>query len=122
MSKNKVEIAKSYYAAMVQKDLNKVAEHLHPDVKFSGPLDQRQGKESLMEAVKGFANFVEEVKYYTEVTSGDLVMFTYDVCCKEPMGVQHAAAKFVVRDGLIHEIELFYDPRPTLKVMGEIFN
>ncbi|MGB2664582.1 MAG: hypothetical protein WAK48_11290 [Candidatus Acidiferrum sp.] len=47
--------------------------------------------------------------------SSENAMLTYDVDFGEPVGVWHAAVLMTFKDGLIANLELFYDARPTEK-------
>jgi hypothetical protein len=44
--------------------------------------------------------------------SGDRAMFAYDFICRDPIGVCRTAELVRFQDGLIRDIELFFDARP----------
>ena len=57
-----VASAEAYYQAMHNKDLAGVARHLHPDVRFLGPLADLTGKEAVLEAAKRFVNLTKSLR------------------------------------------------------------
>lgn len=50
MHKSNVEVAESYYLSMGERNISQVAQYLHPDVEFIGPLAQMRGKQAVIEA------------------------------------------------------------------------
>lgn len=58
MDQSTLSLAKAYYTAMGEKDIATMEKHLHPDVQFITPLTTLKGKESYLEAVKGFVAFL----------------------------------------------------------------
>lgn len=114
-------LAEAYYIAMDKKDIEGIAKCLHPDVEFIGPLDQRSGKENLLEAVKGFTAFIKHIRVRAKFASGNQAMIAYDADCPEPIGIIRAAALMTFKNDLIAKIELFYDARPFEVKKNEIF-
>ena len=51
----------------------------------------------------------ENVERFIE---GDRAMFTYDFVCIDPIGLCRTAERVRIIDGLVHDIELFFDARP----------
>jgi len=47
-----LDLAESYYNAMLAKDFDKMASYLHDNVHFIGPLAEMHGKESVVAAAK----------------------------------------------------------------------
>ena len=111
MSKNNVDVAVAYYTAMGEKDVSSMEKYLHPDVRFSAPLDKMTGKEAVLEAVKQFAPFYKTLKIRAQFGSEDQAVIVYDFDFPAPIGNFPSAALLTFQDGLIAQIELFYDAR-----------
>jgi len=110
-----VASAEAYYQAMHHKDLAGVARHLHPDVRFVGPLAELAGKKAVVEAATGFAALIKSLRIRAKFGSEDRVMLAYDVDFGEPTGMCRTAVLMTFDNGLITCIELFYDARPFEK-------
>jgi ketosteroid isomerase-like protein len=110
-----VASAEAYYQAMHNKDLAGVARHLHPDVRFLGPLADLTGKEAVLEAAKRFVSLTKSLKVRAKFGSDNTAMLAYDVDFGEPIGICRSAVMMTFNDGLITRIELFYDARPFEK-------
>jgi ketosteroid isomerase-like protein len=111
MEKNNVAIAEAYYAAMAEKNLVSLGEHLHPEVQFKSPFKEIFGKEAFLEVVKEFTNLFETLTIRAKCGSGNQVMLAYDVDFSGPVGKLPTAALMTFREGLIAKIELFFDTR-----------
>jgi len=68
-----------------------------------------EGKEIVLNAVKGFMTIVKRLTVRTECCSGDQLMLVYDLESPEPIGSSRAAALMNFKDGLIERLELFFD-------------
>ncbi|MEI8295388.1 MAG: nuclear transport factor 2 family protein [Alphaproteobacteria bacterium] len=105
----------AYYQAMHNKSISGMAEYLHPDVRFVGPLAQISGKEAVLEAVERLMPFFSTITIRAKFGSTDQTMVAYDLNCSEPIGILRVAALMKFDDGLISRIELFFDARPFEK-------
>ena len=112
MIKNNVKIAKEYCTFMGEKNLEKIATYLHPDVEFLGPLSEVKGKEKYCETLIGFMSFFKNYHVRAICASEDQVMLAYDVEFFEPAITTRTAALLTIQEGLIVRIELFFDARP----------
>lgn len=112
MNKNNVAIAKEYCNFMREKNLEKVATYLHPDVEFLGPLSEVKGKEKYCETLIGFMDFFKNYDVRAICGAEDQVMIAYDVEFFEPAVTTRTAALLTIQDNLIQRIELFFDARP----------
>jgi hypothetical protein len=70
------------------------------------------GKESVLNAVKGFMTVFRTLTVQTICSSRDQVMLVYDLDCPAPIGFLRAAVLMHFKDDLIAQIELFFDARP----------
>lgn len=112
VAERNVASAEAYYKAMNDKDLSGVARHLHPDVRFLGPLADLTGKEAVLEAARRFVSLVKSLGVRARFGSDNTAMLAYDVDFGEPIGVCRTAVLMTFNDHLIGRIELFYDARP----------
>jgi hypothetical protein len=96
---------------MSDKDVAGAARHLHPDVRFTGPMADLVGKEAVLEAAKRFATLVKGIVVRAKFGSDDQKMLAYDVDFDEPIGICRTAVLMTFKNGLIASIELFYDAR-----------
>jgi len=115
VTERNVTTAEAYYEAMNDKDLAGVARHLHPDVRFVGPMADLVGKEAVLEAAKRFVTLIKSLRVRAKFGSDDTAMLAYDVDFGEPIGICRTAVLMTFKDGLIASIELFYDARPFEK-------
>jgi len=115
VTERNVTTAEAYYEAMNDKDLAGVARHLHPDVRFVGPMADLVGKEAVLEAAKRFVTLIKSLRVRAKFGSDDTAMLAYDVDFGEPIGICRTAVLMTFKDGLVASIELFYDARPFEK-------
>jgi SnoaL-like domain len=102
----------AYLDAWSQKDLDGIAVHLHPDVDFKGPMQELKGREAVLTSAKRIFPVLERFEVRARFVSGDRAIFVYDFVCREPIGVCRTAELVKFQDGLIRNIELFFDARP----------
>ena len=115
MPEKNVSSAEAYYKAIHDKDAERVAEHLHPDIQFIGPMATLAGKDAVLEAAKRFMSFIREISIRAILGSDDRVMLTYDGDFGEPIGICRTAVWMTFKDDRIRRIELFFDARPFEK-------
>lgn len=116
-----LNLAESYYNAMLAKDFDKMASYLQTDVHFIGPLAEMQGKEQIVTAAKNFGGILQDIQIRSRFASHDQIMFAYDMVVPPPIGKFRAAALMEFTDQLISKIELFYDASPFQEKKSEIF-
>ncbi|ABS28585.1 nuclear transport factor 2 family protein [Anaeromyxobacter sp. Fw109-5] len=104
--------AVAYLRGYDRKDPDEIARYLHPEVRYSTPVAQMTGKAALAEAASRFSATLNGLTVRAKFAAGEQVMLAYDVEAPEPIGVQHAAALITFRDGLIAEMQVYFDPRP----------
>jgi hypothetical protein len=102
----------AYLDAWSHKDLDGIAAHLHPDVHFKGPMQELNGREAVLASSKRIFPLLERLEVRAQFVSGDRAMFAYDFVCRDPIGVCRTAELVRFQDGLIRDIELFFDARP----------
>jgi hypothetical protein len=116
-----LDLAESYYNAMLAKDFDKMAGYLHNNVHFIGPIAEMHGKESVVAAAKNFGGILQDIQIRSRFVAGDQIMFAYDMVVPAPIGKFRAAVLMEFTDRLISKIELFYDASPFQEKKSEIF-
>jgi hypothetical protein len=116
-----LDLAESYYNAMLAKDFDKMAGYLHNNVHFIGPIAEMHGKESVVAAAKNFGGILQDIQIRSRFTAGNQIMFAYDMIVPAPIGKFRAAVLMEFTDRLISKIELFYDASPFQEKKSEIF-
>jgi len=116
-----LNLAESYYNAMLAKDFDKMANYLHDNVHFIGPLAEMHGKDNVVTAAKNFGGILQDIQIRSRFSSANQIMFAYDMVVPAPIGKFRAAVLMEFTDGFISKIELFYDARPFQEKKSEIF-
>ncbi|RUP41313.1 MAG: nuclear transport factor 2 family protein [Acinetobacter sp.] len=116
-----LNLAESYYNAMLAKDFDKMAGYLHDNVHFIGPLAEMHGKDAVVTAAKNFAGILQDIQIRSRFSAGDQIMFAYDMVVPSPIGKFRAAVLMEFTDGFISRIELFYDASLFQEKKSEIF-
>lgn len=119
---NNLKFAENYYKAMLAKDFDEMASYLHNDVHFIGPLAEMHGKEAVVSAAKNFGGILQDIQIRSRFSSGNQIMFAYDMIVRPPIGKFRAAVLMEFTDRLISKIELFYDASPFEEKKSEIFS
>ena len=100
MNKNILATADAYLRAWNEKDLARIAKHLHPDVTFQGPMNQITGREAFLESTKRIFRLLQGLKVRSKFSAGHEVTAAYDFICLETY-------RIVPYRSLISQIELF---------------
>ena len=117
-----LSLAESYYNAMLAKDFDKMTIYLHDNVHFIGPLAEMHGKDAVVLAAKNFGGILQDIQIRSRFSSGNQIMFAYDMIVPAPIGKFRAAVLMEFADQLISKIELFYDASPFQEKKSEIFS
>jgi hypothetical protein len=119
---NNLKSAENYYNAMLARDFDKMASYFHNDVHFIGPLAEMHGKEAVVSAAKNFGGILQDIQIRSRFSSGNQIMFAYNMIVPAPIGKFRAAVLMEFTDQLISKIELFYDASPFEEKKSEIFS
>lgn len=122
MANDNLTTVLAYYEAINQQQIELAAEKLTDNIKLISPLDERSGKENVLPALEGFSKAIEGVSITAKLSEGSQVMLAYDILFPEPVGKLRAAGLLTLKNGLIAEIELFYDGRRVQAKKDEIFS
>jgi len=112
MKNNNIESALAYYKAFEDKDIQAIAQHLHPEVQFVAPMGENKGKDAVVEAAKRLIPLVKSINVRAKFASGDQVVLVYDMNLTGPVTVCPTAVLMTFKEGLIARTELYYDARP----------
>lgn len=121
-SDNNLKSAENYYNAMLAKDFDKMTSYLRDNVHFIGPLAEMHGKDAVVLAAKNFGGILQDIQIRSRFSSGNQIMFAYDMIVPAPIGKFRAAVLMEFTDRLISKIELFYDASPFEEKKSEIFS
>ena len=121
-SDNNLKVAENYYNSMLAKDFDKMAGYLYNDVHFIGPLAEMHGKDAVVTAAKNFGGILQDIQIRSRFSSGNQIMFAYDMIVPEPIGTFRAAVLMEFTNRLISKIELFYDASPFEEKKSQIFS
>jgi len=111
-----LEVTHEYLAAWQRKDADAIAAHVHTHVHFKGPMTELQGREPFIAACKRMFPMLKEYRVRSVAATEDRAIFVYDFVCVEPIGLCRTAELITVKDGLIRDVELFFDARPFEKL------
>ena len=112
MATSVATVCAGYLEAWARKDLEGIGRSLHPDVHFAGPMQQLTGRDAVLASSQRVFGLLERFDIKAQLFAEDHAMFVYDFVCREPIGVCRTAELVRIEDGLIREINLFYDARP----------
>ncbi len=104
--------AVAYLRGFERKDPEEIARYLRAEVRYHAPNVQLNGKAALVEAAKRFSAAMTGFPVHAKFAAGEQVMLAYDIEGPEPIGAQPAAQLMTFRDGLIAEVQAYFDPRP----------
>lgn len=107
-----LQMAESYYQAMSEKDLAKVKNYWHPEVRLISPFAKEAQAGSISDAMSRFMAAFTSLKIRSKFSSGNQVMLAIDVEYPLPIGKLTTAVLMTFRDNLIGSIELFHDTKP----------
>lgn len=80
-----LSLAENYYNAMLAKDFDKMANYLHDNVHFIGPLAEMHGKNAVVTAAKNFGGILQDIQIRSRFADGDQIMFAYDMVVPAPI-------------------------------------
>lgn len=101
----------AYYTALGEKNIDKVKEYLHPDILFTDPQEKVSGREAVLKAAKGFTGIFKSLTIRAKFGSENQALIVYEVEIPGLPKKLHAASLLSFREGLISNIELFYDSK-----------
>ena len=109
MKSNNVELAKSYYLAMIENDFDHMEYCLSEHVEFVSPFATLAGKEKVFEAAKNFASSVPSLNIRQQFENTEAVMLVIDINFAAPIGKLRSTSMIKIKDDKIVSIELFFD-------------
>lgn len=107
-------IAENYINAWSRKDIDAIADLVHPQIRLKSPMAESTGKEAFLEAVKKALEPLEKVNIRAKFASDAQAILVYDFQMKGA-GLVRNANLLTIEDGLIRSVELFFDASPFKK-------
>lgn len=106
-----VHVADTYFTSWRGKDFDALRAILAEDVTFAGPLAQLQGADACVDGLRGMSEIVTDIEVVQRFVDGAdvLTWFRLHTTLAPPIPVANWSR---VRDGLITEIRVVFDPRP----------
>jgi len=109
------ELVEAYYSSwkqgMASFDEERLRGVLAPDLRFEGPIaGKREGREPFIRGVGDFARSLRAYRQVQQTNAGNEASVLYDCSVGPFAGELRFAEFFRVKDGLIKEIRLVYDP------------
>ena len=102
----------AYLTAWKNKDIDAIAACMHPNVHFKGPMVEFDGIGPFLASGRRILPMLVDFRVRAVFESGDTAMIAYDFLCSAPIGNCRTAELVTLEDGLIRDVELFYDARP----------
>lgn len=106
-----LELGLAFFKAFAEKDLNKVAQYVDPNIHFLHPLMETKGKDTYLkhieQVMKLFTTFTVREKF----EAGNQAIIVHELHCPPPVGIIKAVALFTFKNKLITRFEVFFDPR-----------
>jgi ketosteroid isomerase-like protein len=94
---------------------------LSEDISFQGPLQQAQGKQSVVALTAQFLQFHQETRLLRRVEEGANVCSMYEFVLSTPSGgtLSCSITEWAkVSEGKIQEFNIYYDPRAFARAFG----
>lgn len=122
------ETVQAYHRARFDGDVPAAAAQLAGTFTFRSPLIESADARGHLAGLAGFVGIVTGVELISELYGDAEATLVYDVHTATPVGVQHTAEHFRLRDGKIEAITLIFDatrwhplmaavPRPDTRVV-----
>ncbi|WGL60303.1 hypothetical protein QEJ31_01635 [Pigmentibacter sp. JX0631] len=120
MRKSNIELAKQYYAWIVEKNINNLSELLDEEIEFVGPMSSIKKKENVLRAIEGYSQIVQNIEILESFANGEKVLLTYLLTFQNK--TSRAAVQLNFKNHLIEKLELYYDPTPFINFRERIFS
>lgn len=122
MTQSSLAMAVNYYSAVESGDHDAIGSYLHNDVKYVDPLWPVSGKDQVWQAAKGLSSAVKDLEITSIFGTDEQVMLTHECKFRKSGKPLRTAVLMTFADGLIKEIELFYNPSQHMDVCTEVFS
>ena len=116
MNANILELGEAFLNAFDEKDISKITEMVHPEIRLRSPMNEASNRESYLAVVRRLLANIKGLRIRSKFASGNQAMFTYDIDYNEPIGLVTAAILMTLEGDQIKDLEVFYDARPFEKV------
>lgn len=109
-------IGDEYLAAWKAKDIEGIARHIHPDIHFTSPMAETDGRETFLASSGRMFAILKDLVVRSRFASQEQAIYTYDFICSDPIGTCRTAELMTFQEGKIKSVELFFDARPFEKL------
>jgi len=106
---NNIERAVNYYQSMLDKNFIEAESCLHPEVNLISPFSNLQGKNDVFEEAKKFATALTSLEIREKFSLDNKVVLIMNLGFLESESSLRAVSFLTFQDGLIYNIELFFD-------------
>ncbi|WP_103352334.1 hypothetical protein [Amycolatopsis sp. CA-128772] len=103
------DTVQAYHRARFAGDVTAAAAQLADTFAFRSPLITSADARGHLDGLAAFVGIVTEVEMLSELYGDSEATLVYDVHTATPVGVQHTAEHFRLRDGKIEAISLIFD-------------
>ena len=117
MKERSAELAVGWIEAWIRMDMEWLKERLAPDFVHTSPFGRLEGRDSYLETVEPMARkSVQELKIKDVIASGNRAAVWFEN--RTPGGVIPSCDWVRIEDGLIKEIQSFYDSAKVREVLS----
>ena len=117
MNESSAELARGWIEAWTRMDLRWLRERLAPDFVHTSPFGRLEGRESYLETVEPLARkSVQELDIKQIIATGDQAAVWFEN--RTASGIVPSCDWIRTRDGLITEIQSFYDSEKVREVLS----
>ncbi|MFJ5234193.1 hypothetical protein ACIQBJ_30350 [Kitasatospora sp. NPDC088391] len=107
-----------YHEARFRGDVDTAAAQTGPGFAFRSPFVRSDSPTGHLDGLDGLLRIVTSVDLISEFYAEDRATLVYDVHTASPVGTQHTAEHFRLRDGRITGIDLIFDATPWHALMA----
>ena len=112
-------VALAYLEAVSQKQFDKLAELLHPDVEFKGPGGSLHNAQDFISALRRLEPILLRNEIKRVFVEGDEAFVRYDFVTDTSVGAVPTVELLKIEDGRVRSIWLLFDRQPWPAVLEE---
>ncbi|MET8847796.1 hypothetical protein [Amycolatopsis sp. NPDC004625] len=114
------ETVRAYHRARFDGDVTAAAAQLADTFTFRSPLIASTDARGHLDGLAAFVGIVTGVDLLSELYGESEATLVYDVHTATPVGTQHTAEHFRLRDGKIEAISLIFDATPWQPLLAAV--
>jgi ketosteroid isomerase-like protein len=105
-------VVERYHEAWKAHDYDAARALLHDNLSFQGTFDTFNNADDFVEAIRGLAPIVADVRVQKTFADGDEVCLLFEMVTNTPAGTQPVAEWYTVRGDKIGRLQVYFDARP----------